>query len=111
MSPGEREQAAMTRIPNAMWLGFGIVFSLSLLWRLPFNPYFLIYFMVGIPIAAVLLMFYNPKSQPNALPILASLWPFALLALIVARPWNSRQWKNRNTEQKPSPAAPEGDQN
>ena len=96
----------LQNIPNARWLGLGILFTLGLSFLKRHFPWWMhLSLVLGAGVSCVFLMFHNPKTQANRLdlaicvPFLAIMWPIPLFAMLVAKPWNDKKWKNRNSSE------------
>lgn len=69
--------------------------------------FFLLWVVVGIPIAFCFLMYSHPKAEKGinigivlAFPICVILSPILGLTMLANKPWLSEAWKNRSPELK-----------
>jgi len=89
-------------LPNAQWLGWGVLLTAIVLTRIPTSIYIYLYTAVGLLVACAFMAFQNPRTQPNrfdismCIPILAIMWPVIVFAMALSRPWNDPKWKNRH---------------
>lgn len=89
-------------IPNGKWLIPGVGLTAYAAVRVERLIWLDVYLCVGVLVACAFLVLHNPKPDPNqrfdiaiCVPILAMMWPVIVLTLVLEKPWNSPEWKNR----------------